>query len=81
MLPDLLNDIRRLVVEHYSRVDGKRALEMYKPLLNELGSSRSVIPIFTTNYDWIFECLAEDAEAKFQLVDGFRAGPLGQRWD
>ncbi|MBM3944733.1 MAG: hypothetical protein FJ317_04485 [SAR202 cluster bacterium] len=77
----VLEYMHELVVEHYSRVDGGRARTIYKPLLKTLNSSSNTIPIFTTNYDWVFENLAAGAEAEIRLVDGFRLDSLGGRWD
>ena len=79
----LRDKIHRIIVEHYSRVDGSWALEIYKSLFNELGSNNATVPIFTTNYDWTFEHLADQAEARrhYTLVDGFKSSPTGHWWN
>ena len=81
MFTRLRNDIQSVIVEHYSDVDGSEALELYKPLLDVLGSSQKVIPIFTTNYDWAFESLADSALDLVTLTDGFHATQRGLLWN
>lgn len=40
-----------------------------------------MLPVFTTNYDWAFEYLAEASEAHLYLEDGFKRSPRGERWE
>ena len=72
--------IQRAIVEHYSTVDGDQADKLYAPLFQDLSSFKSVIPMFTTNYDWVFEQLAELNESKYTLTDGFKSSPMGLFW-
>ncbi|MBA7500689.1 hypothetical protein ES704_03449 [subsurface metagenome] len=72
--------IQKVVVEHYSRVDGEHASRIYKPLLQPLCGQGQTLPVFTTNYDWVFEHLAEVSQEDLYLEDGFESSPLGERW-
>jgi len=80
MLRDLASHVRRVIVEHYSRVDGERAVELYWPLLESLCEKGGLLPVFTTNYDWVFEHIAEADEDNVQVVDGFVRSALGEKW-
>jgi hypothetical protein len=80
-LSRLRDRIQRVVAEHYSDVDGRNAFNLYEPLLDALTHQGSVVPIFSTNYDWTFEHLVEEVESRYVLVDGFRSSPTGDRWD
>lgn len=84
-LDDRLGSIRRalqtVIVEHYSEVDGTNAYNLYEPLLVALSDRSKWPPIFTTNYDWTFEQLEEVNSEKVKLVDGFRLGGMGVRWE
>jgi hypothetical protein len=40
------------------------------------------LPVFTTNYDWVFELIAEAKDDEVNLIDGFRVGSsMGGHWD
>lgn len=80
MLSRLRSYIQKVVVEHYSTVDGKHASKIYKPLLSSLCEQGQMLPIFTTNYDWAFEHLADIKPRSIYLKDGFKNSPLGERW-
>lgn len=73
--------IQKVVVEHYSKVDGEAAFGIYNPLLQELCEQGQTLPIFTTNYDWVFENLAEVSNDRLRLEDGFKEYALGPRWE
>lgn len=72
------DQIKDLVVSHYSGIEPKRAFKLYHPLL-ELASLQP-LPVFTTNYDLALEKAYEFTsassydlrEAPFSLIDGFR---------
>jgi hypothetical protein len=71
------------VVEHYSDVDRDKAGYLYMWLFLWLKGYQEAwypIPVFTTNYDWAFERMAEWWR-KAQLVDGFRNTPAGLAWN
>jgi hypothetical protein len=72
--------IQKIIVEHYSTVDGELASRIYKPLLEPLCRRGQALPIYTTNYDWAFEHLAEANEADLYMEDGFMKTPTGERW-
>lgn len=72
--------IQKVIVKHYSTVNGELALKIYKPLLEPLCRRGQALPIYTTNYDWAFEYLAEANEADIYLEDGFMKTPRGERW-
>lgn len=72
--------IRKVIVEHYSTVDGELASRIYEPLLEPLCKRGQALPIYTTNYDWVFEHLAEAKGADIYLEDGFMKTPTGERW-
>ena len=80
MFSQLQAHIQKIIVEHYSTVDGKLASKIYKPLLNLLCRQGQALPIYTTNYDWAFEHLAEANEADLYIEDGFMKTPTGERW-
>ena len=80
MLRAIRDDVRLVIVEHYSRVNGSEALVLYEPLLTALSRTTNVIPVFTTNYDWTFEHLIDEANGGFELVDGFRRDSFGEAW-
>ena len=80
MFSQLQGHIQKIIVEHYSTVDGKLASKIYKPLLNLLCRQGQALPIYTTNYDWAFEYLAEANEADLYIEDGFMKTPTGERW-
>ena len=78
---ELRNFLQTLVVEHYSTVDGEQAYKLYSPLISIVCSDRNILPVFTTNYDWVFEHLVEVRQNDFKLLDGFKSiGGLGERW-
>ncbi|HEX78095.1 MAG TPA: hypothetical protein G4O03_06775 [Dehalococcoidia bacterium] len=71
----LRDQIKDLVVEHYSEIDVPSAFGLYSPLL-DLARERP-LPIFTTNYDLAIE----KASIELQLIDGFSkplVGPIPQ---
>ena len=80
MMLMLRTNIERVVVEHYSTVSGKAALQLYNSLLEAWASQQMIMPVFTTNYDWTFEHLIQEADGRFQLLDGFRTDSFGLRW-
>lgn len=80
MFSQLYAHIQKIIVEHYSTVDGKLASKIYKPLLNLLCRQGQALPIYTTNYDWAFEYLTEANEADLYIEDGFMKTPTGERW-
>lgn len=80
MFSQLQAHIQKIIVEHYSTVDGRLASKIYKPLLNLLCRQGQALPIYTTNYDWAFEHLAEANEADLYIEDGFIKTPTGERW-
>lgn len=66
------------MVEHYSEIDGERALELYSSLLVKLAQPHPLV-VFTTNYDLAIEKLHEFGV--IELVDGFSNGKyLKPRW-
>jgi hypothetical protein len=66
------------LVEHYSEIDGERALELYSSLLVKLAQPHPLV-VFTTNYDLAIEKLHEFGV--IELVDGFSNGKyLKPRW-
>lgn len=73
----IYNQIKDLVISHYSEIDPKKAFELYHPLL-ELAIHQP-LPIFTTNYDLAIEKAYELSStpsydlsvAPFSLIDGF----------
>jgi len=78
---ELKNFLQKLIVEHYSNVDGEQADKLYNPLISIVCSERKILPIFTTNYDWVFEHLVEVRQNDYRLLDGFKStGGLGERW-
>lgn len=80
MFLQVRSHIQKVVVEHYSRLDGELASRIYKPLLQSLCTQGQMLPVYTTNYDWAFEHLAEASEVDLYLEDGFANTPLGERW-
>jgi hypothetical protein len=73
--------LQQCVVEHYSNVDGKQVFQLYHPLLSFVCSNIKYFPIYTTNYDWVFEHLVESHPNEYRLIDGFTSGGgLGERW-
>ena len=78
---ELREFLHQCVVEHYSNVNGEQAYQLYNPLISIICSNKNTLPIFTTNYDWVFEHLVEFGQSDFRLVDGFKSvGGLGERW-
>ena len=73
--------IQEIIVKHYSSVKGRKALDLYEPLLNLIGAETKAIPIFITNYDWAFERLAQEAKQEIHLVDGFETDSMGSYWE
>ena len=73
--------IQKIIVDHYSSVNGRKALDLYQPLLNVIGEETNAIPIFTTNYDWAFERLAQEAKQEIHLIDGFETDSMGSYWE
>lgn len=80
MLSKVRSCIQEVMVVHYSRVDRKLAWRIYKPLLQLLCAEGQTLPLCTTNYDWAFECLAEESAEYLKLEDGFERKPLGECW-
>lgn len=80
MLSKVRSYIQEVMVVHYSRVDGKLAWRIYKPLLQSLCAEGQTLPLYTTNYDWAFEHLAVASEIDLCLEDGFMDSPLGEHW-
>lgn len=77
----LRNFLQKLVVEHYSTVNGEQAYKLYEPLISTVCSDTNILPVFTTNYDWVFEHLVDVRQNDYKLVDGFKSvGGLGERW-
>jgi uncharacterized protein YutE (UPF0331/DUF86 family) len=83
----ICNQIKNLVIEHYSEIDEKKAFE-HCYLLLEL-AIRQPLPIFTTNYDLSIEKAYEFTttpsyelgKAPFNLIDGFsRKRRVTPRW-
>lgn len=72
--------IQKIIVEHYSRVDGKHVSRIYKPLLQVLCMHGQTLSVYTTNYDWAFEYLAEESAVDLNLEDGFMHSPLAEHW-
>lgn len=82
MLEMVSEQIKKVIVEHYSRVDGQKAWTLYNPLLERLCSFGRVLPVFTTNYDWVFESIAAAKNEKVNFIDGFTTGSaMGEHWD
>jgi hypothetical protein len=76
--------LRRAIVQHYSDIDADKALKHYGWLLIFLkGYPEDLhpIPIFTTNYDWVFERGIGSYKSYIRLLDGFRPTRLGTFWD
>jgi len=69
----------------YSDVEPERARRLYLWLLLLLKSFSETwcpLPVFTTNYDWTWERIAEGLKTRFnKLIDGFTARPMGMIWD
>jgi len=80
MLSQVQSCIYKVIVEHYSSVDGELASKIYDPLLKSLCKRGQALPIFTTNYDWVFEHLVEASEPDLYLEDGFTRSATGERW-
>lgn len=69
------------IVKHYSRIeDTTVAINLYKPLINMFGPKGQTMPVFATNYDWVFEHLSNELEANIHLFDGFVQDSFGTRW-
>ena len=68
-----------VLYRHYGKVDGTKALRYWGWLLTRLGGERSILPVFTTNYDWVFEELAIASGDSMHLIDGF-SGLRGGEW-
>lgn len=74
----LRDQIKDLVVSHYSQIEQKRAFELYRPLIES--ALPAPLPVFTTNYDLGWEKAYELTSAQsyelrdapFNLVDGFK---------
>lgn len=77
-LVPLRDQIKDLVVSHYSEIEQQKAFVLYSPLIESV--LLNPLPIFTTNYDLAWEKtyeLTSDPsydlrEAPFTLIDGFR---------
>lgn len=65
----LRDQIKDLVVTHYSEIDRDKAFELYQLLLE--GFPLSTLPVFTTNYDLAIEKAFGHPDAQFRLIDGF----------
>ena len=74
----IYDQIKDLVISHYSEIDSQKAFELYRPFL-ELPILQP-LPVFTTNYDLAWEKAYdltstpsyELSSAPFTLTDGFR---------
>ncbi len=76
--------LRRAIVQHYSDIDADKALKHYGWLfmfLKGYPEDLHPIPIFTTNYDWVFERGIGSYKSYIRLLDGFRPTRLGTFWD
>ena len=69
------------VISHYSHVAPGAAFNNYGWLLEFLTSSphfHGVLPVFTTNYDWVFERLAQKGfQNRYSFEDGFGGRDIG----
>ena len=76
---ELRDQIKDLVITHYSKIEADDAFNHYKSLFT--ASLTSTIPIFTTNYDLSIEKAFEHQHAQFRLIDGFhRRRQLTPKW-
>ncbi len=78
---EIRDQIKDLVVEHYSKIEEQKAYELYAPLL-ELSKLKRFrpLPIFTTNYDLAIE-KAYELGGAIRLIDGFsRPFATTPRW-
>lgn len=74
---EVRDQIKDLVVSHYSEIDSQTAFELYSPLLEPV--LIRPLPVFTTNYDLSWEKTYELTSAEsyqfrrapFNLIDGF----------
>lgn len=76
--------LRQAIVQHYSDMDADKALKHYGWLfffLKGYPEDLHPIPIFTTNYDWVFERGIGSYKSYIKLLDGFRPTRLGTFWD
>ena len=71
--------VLHVLYRHFGQVDGIKALRHWGWLLTRLGGERSILPVFTTNYDWVFEELAMASGGAVRLIDGF-SGLRGGEW-
>jgi hypothetical protein len=62
----ILGEVR----QKYSRVNPEDTFQLYYDLVSRIAGASQTVPVFTTNYDWAFESLAEGGD-NFHLVDGF----------
>jgi hypothetical protein len=80
-LERLRNSLLDLIFEAYSNeLDDHKLDNLYSPLLERIGKriSQGCIPIFTTNYDSVFETYAENAGVR--LETGFATTYSGAVW-
>lgn len=80
MFSRLRQYIYTIVVRHYSQVDEIKASNLYVPLTMALCKSGDFLPVFTTNYDWVFEHLGEANSETLTISDGFVGDSFGVRW-
>jgi len=84
-IPRLEQAALRLITARYSDVDAERAYFLYLWLfffLKSFAERWCPLPIFTTNYDWTFERVAERLKKRLNnVIDGFVMRPMGNVWD
>jgi len=76
--------LRRAIVQHYSDIEADKALKHYGWLsmfLKAYPEALHPLPIFTTNYDWVFERGIGSYKSYIRLLDGFRPTRFGTFWD
>ena len=78
-----LREVQRHVFEilHATCGDcsGKKAQQLWEPILSFVAARQSCVPIFTLNYDWTFEKLVIENKHRYHLVDGFEL--RGGTWE
>ncbi len=68
----ICNQIKDLVVKHYSEIDGQKAYELYGPVLQLSNFKRfQPLPVFTTNYDLAIGKAHEIESTARMMIDGF----------
>lgn len=72
------------IIETYGLLSEEQqtiARNLYLDLFMELAArNRTVLPVFTTNYDLMFESLT-DSNSQFRMINGMRPTAQGYRWD